>query len=543
MFFISQVTGPTIATSTDMEGYVTFVPTSEEDRIVQDPTQKQLPLDKPPSGGPLSPKITQLREPAVEPPKNPGPTHNAEYLRRPTTLGKASPLTQIRRTTYEPSSAPHGGAFQYGATSTCFHDDFKALNLTTPTPLLNVPTGSGQWAKVEGKSQIVSPKSATVGRAAGTVLLNQMTWSDSKVAPPLPPRSSLAQHKGDPNLTRSSRSNVGLDRGDCADGGVPKKPLPPPPPFVAASPICTLDEIVRYYSQSFPIDVRVHSGIGISKRTPDLEYLRLHDLTQSRVLEAVSPGGRSFNIPVVTDTRLALLHNPHADTQAAVQGYEYEGVAPLLALVPRPKLLAVTRAWSNPKVVLTEGEIVAPCGGSSHDEEGASIRVYSVTMKVYKVLPPSCLASFTTKALALCLPISDIVGYVPHPFPSQACILKWDNGPKCYPANVVLIKGVGIAPVLRCTSAGPVVAGGGDHDDGSCNLSDGDGNNTCRSPGVFHIPVDLPGLKVVVVERVESGDPAGGENATKHEDRTGDSSEWSGDLEVQSKINDNTVRF
>ena len=347
------------------------------------------------------------------------------------------------------------------------------------------------------------PRSVTVGKTAGSKIMGLLYKTE---APPLPPRSQSVQYEDIPSQIKTcgggsgggggDRDGGGGDGGDRdGSGGVDSslKRLPPVS-FAAASPVAALSDIVRWYGSVFPIDLHVHSGLSTSKRTPEHEFLRVNNLSHAPVLRAESFDGWGFDIPFNTDLRLALLYDPDNDRQAAVQGYQFVGIACTLSLVPRPKLLSVVGAWSSTSVCLTDGEVIAPGDGSS-PKRGGFVRVYSLTDKVTKELPWDCPASFSTRALPLCLSVPDIVAYVPCPFPSKACVLKHDMGPKCYPSNVVLLKGLGIAPVLRCTPMSQVVASGDN------------GGNNLRVPTVFHLPIKLPGLKVVVIDTQVSGGP------------------------------------
>lgn len=467
-----------------------------------------------------SPRVpkAELMPPNTMPFREPLPTPNAAPLGNPLLTPNAAHLSDPAIPGVAPLAGSKGSLTPPVSLHTLRktnHDNITALDLPTLGPLRGSEEAL-RGSKVKDMGQPMAklpPRNVTVGRSAGSNMMGLLTQMYKSEAPPLPPRSQSVQYEDIPSQIKTSKCvgggggggngdrDGGGDRDGSGGGGGDRdgsggvdsslKKLPPVS-FTAASPVAALSDIVRWYGSAFPIDLHVHSGLSTSKRTPEHEFLRVNSLSHAAVLRAESFDGWGFDIPFNTDLRLALLYDPDNDRQAAVQGYQFVGIACTLYLVPRPKLLSVVGAWSSPSVCLTDGEVIAPGDGPS-PKRGGFVRVYSLTDKVTKEVPWDCPASFSTRALPLCLSVPDIVAYVPHPFPSKACVLKHDMGPKCYPSNVVLLKGVGIAPVLRCTPMSQVVANGDD------------GGNNLRVPTVFHLPIKLPGLKVVVIDMQASG--------------------------------------
>ena len=244
----------------------------------------------------------------------------------------------------------------------------------------------------------------------------------------------------------------------------------------------SLPRFVELYSNALPLTVRVKAGSGISPQEPNCERLSILQANCSQVVAAETIEGDAFFLPLNTATRLSLLYNPTGDIKEAVQGFVFKTAADLKEISPRPMLVCTKTSWKDPdrsdyeESLLDANEILILLEDGTNAEGHSGLRVFSMNTRSTKFLPDNCSPLFSTAGSRLPLHLPDILAYVPRPFPCEACIFN-EQSNRCYAANVVALTTLTTATVLRCV---------------------GRQGEQGASPVFYHVPVNLPGVEVVV---------------------------------------------
>ena len=252
----------------------------------------------------------------------------------------------------------------------------------------------------------------------------------------------------------------------------------------------SLCELVDLYDNKFPVCIRVLSGLR--RKTTENEFLTVEEVSDLEVLTC-SHNRQQFSIPLSTEMRFAILHEQEgsegSDDFKVLAGKEFTVGTLLQCHDNMPKVISATQNWQNGNESVHEGEVLVVKATTPKDYTPPEIKVFSITTREEKSLSPTCPVVFTNRAQDIILNLSDILAYVPNVLPCRACILRYDFGPKCYPANIITLEGLGRTRVLKCVSSGSP-----DKDLGV-------------PPATFMVPVDLPGVTVAVItDKMSSSD-------------------------------------
>ena len=248
----------------------------------------------------------------------------------------------------------------------------------------------------------------------------------------------------------------------------------PIPGYLTVSKPLSLKRFISLYSSRFPVSIHVCTNASLVSAS---EYLDAIAIENNQVVLAEDSTRKQVDIPLVSTEKFSLLHCPaEADP---LLGSTFNSVSDLLRLVNVPKVICVTRSWSNE---VAENEILIIQSILLTDDQKRGFLSFSTSSQSEKFISRSCRAYFSTAATLLGLPMLQLVQHVPDFLPCRVCRVRC-NGEmqKCCPNDVITLKEVLFAPVLECV---PI-----------CQRE--------RSiPTSVHIPISLCGVDVVVLKKV-----------------------------------------
>ena len=235
----------------------------------------------------------------------------------------------------------------------------------------------------------------------------------------------------------------------------------------------SLSELAECYSDKLPVSIKVVSGLR--RKTSENEFLTVERISCPELVTCCYNGQR-FSVPLSVNLKFAILWEQEqaADDFEVLAGKEFTAGTLLQCNSNAPKIVSVKQDWESDEVCVQAGEVLVVETRTA--DTTRKIKVFSLTTRSGKTLPLDCPVIFTNRAQDISLHLPDIVAYVANLFPCRACILRYDFGPKCYPANIVTLEGVGRVRVLTCRSS------------------------VGEQPVAFNVPVDLPGVEVTLFD-------------------------------------------
>ena len=146
------------------------------------------------------------------------------------------------------------------------------------------------------------------------------------------------------------------------------------------------------------------------------------------------------------------------------------------------------KAWKNSKCSINSGELLVitrTCSPQTTNNTQETITFYSVTSSTQKILPLDCEGQFTTNPKYLHLYLPEYMEHVSNLFPSEVCIYTQRADPKEHMQGIPQHFITSVITLIRSSTETTLVA----------SPAIPQFSNT-----IMEIPVDIPEVKIVVIE-------------------------------------------
>ena len=266
----------------------------------------------------------------------------------------------------------------------------------------------------------------------------------------------------------------------------------PIPGYHTASKPLSLKLFISLYFSRLPVSIHICTNASL---VPGSEYLDVIALENKQVVLAEDSARKQVDIPLVSTENFSLLYYPAESEgfQDPVQGSTFNSVSDLLKLKNAPKVIRVTRSWSDE---VAENEILIVRSTLLREDAQKGFLAFSVSSQSEKFISKSCQAYYSTAAALLGMPMLELIQHVPAFLPCRVCRVRWSGEtPKCYPNDIITLKEVFTAPVLRCVPIGQ--------------------RRSSTSPSV-HIPISACGVEVVVLTEVQEESTSATKSTVRH---------------------------
>lgn len=383
--------------------------------------------------------------------------------------------------------------------SASFHA-FEQHRIESPprSPTFPSPAGSPLFQRRTPEPPAASHKTMVhLGSQAQSPLLIQAIGGDS-------PASSARKPVPLPKPNRSSPKLPPRNKGNIYDEVSPLHYSSPPPPRrnggsdTKLSKPMTIKQLAEEYRQKFPLMVRVYGGfLGASERETFSEgdLLNILFLKQAKMVTLeYGSRGRKMKVPMNSALQFGILYNPEDNTSGAMMGYEFKSANQLMAQSPLPKLVCATESsgGSSDESSLSAGEILLLREVSYSSSTGIKHLVcISMETGTLKKIPENCIASFTTDPYKTRLVLSRIIKHFPLPVSAVVFMPNVDLDDEQSPFD-----DQSLVTICSCQKEMTLVANSYLEDE-TATEEFSDGNDF----PVFDIPIDLPIMKVQVLEK------------------------------------------
>ena len=190
----------------------------------------------------------------------------------------------------------------------------------------------------------------------------------------------------------------------------------------------SLRELVKRYSQSFPLRIRVLRGYcGQTSRLTIsmLDVYNIHFMKYTKVVGMKDSHGNPYSIPLNSSVEFGIVYDPNERRDEALGGFKFESVADILSLGHPPKVISATQQWfgDDARIAVQLNEVFIVKQVLKPKFKGKKgLRVFSMLSKTEKFLPDDCTAHFTTQPYAVRLHLPEMMEHLSSPFPCQACL-------------------------------------------------------------------------------------------------------------------------
>lgn len=190
----------------------------------------------------------------------------------------------------------------------------------------------------------------------------------------------------------------------------------------------SLRELVKRYSQSFPLRIRVLRGYcGQTSRLTisTQDVYNIHFMKHTKVVGMQDSHGNPYSIPLNSSVEFGIVYDPNERRDEALEGFKFESVADILPLAHPPKVLCATRQWfgDDARIVVKLNEVFIVKQVLKPKFKGKKgLRAFSMLTKTEKFLPDDCAAHFTTQPYSVRLHLPEMMEHLVSPFPCQACL-------------------------------------------------------------------------------------------------------------------------
>ena len=242
-----------------------------------------------------------------------------------------------------------------------------------------------------------------------------------------------------------------------------------------ASGAITLPQFVAQHAEHLPLRVKVQSGYYGSNSLFTIsagEVLNVYFKKDTKVV-SVKVHNNTFSVPVNSSLLFSLLQP--ANAPEANKGFVYNSVADLMEAVPRPKVVCCVEDKAG-KGLVQEKEILIL---ATDQDSGSRLKVFSTMTRTEKFLPADLPSVFSTHPDLVAMYLTELVSLIPDLFPCSAVIA---HNPQVPPALQAV-----------CTLLGTAVK--------STLVYSSD-----SSPLLFDIPLDIPGVEVLVLPTVNEAE-------------------------------------
>ena len=195
----------------------------------------------------------------------------------------------------------------------------------------------------------------------------------------------------------------------------------------------TLSQLVKKYSESFPIRIAITTGyLG---PTPRLtlsagETFNIHFQKRTKVVVIRDAQASPYSVPLNSVLQFGLIQKgvvAKGQTSLSQENLIFEKVADVLALPTLPRVIAATVPWGGEakKGSVEGGEILIIKQSAKLkilNRGRKSLKVFSVLTRSEKTLPEDCCGHFTISPNRLLLHLPDLMEHVPNLFPSESII-------------------------------------------------------------------------------------------------------------------------
>ena len=188
----------------------------------------------------------------------------------------------------------------------------------------------------------------------------------------------------------------------------------------------SLEELVSRYTDKFPLRMRIVKGFcGSTLRTTiaTTETYDVHFVKKTKVIIVKDTAHTQYSIPLNSAIEFGLVFNPENKLNRATEGYTYRKVVDIIALSTMPKVIYSQLAirGNDDKSTVFAKEILIIKGVHKPKHRGKrSLKVFSMMSRSEKILPEGYCGQFSTQPFLVKLHLSDIMEYLPDPFPADA---------------------------------------------------------------------------------------------------------------------------
>ena len=188
----------------------------------------------------------------------------------------------------------------------------------------------------------------------------------------------------------------------------------------------TVNDMLKFYSQKYPLRFRVLQGYCSETSDVNLSTGDIHDLHSVKQTNAVTirdEDGITYHIPVDAQMMFGLIFNLSSNCDEGLSGYCFKTISEITSLSTLPKVICATNAVesNDARIRVEENEVFVVCQVQRSMFKGKKgLKVFSLLSKSAKVLPEDCAGSFSTNPSLVRMHLPDTLDYVTNPFPSLA---------------------------------------------------------------------------------------------------------------------------
>ena len=290
--------------------------------------------------------------------------------------------------------------------------------------------------------------------------------------------------------TSSAEQKYTPPQGDAGSSGSPEPDLLPES--------ISLSEMVKKYSKSFPLRIRVLQGYCSENSQVNIstdDVYNIHFMKHTKIVRIKDEDGDSYSIPLGSAMKFGLVYNPNNQIDEALTGFQFEKVADVTTMSVLPKVICATKAYqsSDEKTSVEENEMLAVRHVHKSMFKGKKgLKVFSLLTQAEKTLPDECAGRFSTKPSLVQMHLPEIIEYIPTPFPTHA--VMYSGGDSA--AQVPGLPGTLSRVINMCeysTETSLVV---------SFASGEGEGEGSSEEQQLFDIPLDdeISDIEVALLE-------------------------------------------
>ena len=252
--------------------------------------------------------------------------------------------------------------------------------------------------------------------------------------PPRPITPAMSDKSSSNSVENVSEKGVKVEESEDEDSTpppLPERPVNLTPPSSRKISQATLSDMalrdaIHRYTGCFPLRIRVLQGYcsditDVNISTDDV--YDIHFIKETKVVSVKTENGMTYRVPLGSAQKVGLIHNPTNDYEKGLNGHIFKTVSEISSSPVLPKVVCATQEArsTDGRYLVEENEILVVRQVHRTLFKGKKgLKVYSMLSKTEKTLPDDCNGYFSTKPSLVRMQLSEIIEYVPKPFPARA---------------------------------------------------------------------------------------------------------------------------